>query len=135
MTAAFNADAILAGLALGWLVLFPVESLTAFQADALSPKVNQVFAQYDKPDSPGCAVAIVKNAKIIYEHGYGIADLEHDVPIMPESVFYVGSVSKQFTAMTAALLIQQGRLALEDDVRKYLPEIPTYGTPITVLPL
>src|SRR5438552_9442450 len=131
MTGAFNANATL-GLAFICLSLFQAAALTAFQVDALSPKVNQVFAQYDKPDSPGCAVAVVKDGKIIYKRGYGMADLEHDVPIMPDSVFYVGSVSKQFTAMTAALLIQQGRLAFEDDIRKYLPEIPDYGTAITI---
>jgi CubicO group peptidase (beta-lactamase class C family) len=132
MTEAFNANAVLGGLGFIWLALFPVESSTALQVDAVTAKVDQIFAQYDKHDSPGCALAVIKDGRIIYKRGYGIADLEHDVPIVPESVFYVGSVSKQFTAMTAALLIQQGRLALQDDIRKYLPEIPDYGTPITV---
>jgi CubicO group peptidase (beta-lactamase class C family) len=61
-----------------------------------------------------------------------MADLEHDVPITPDSVFYVGSVSKQFVAFTLLLLEEQGRVSLEDDIRKYLPEFPDYGTPITI---
>jgi CubicO group peptidase (beta-lactamase class C family) len=102
------------------------------QNDALTARVDQLFANWNKPDSPGCGLAIIKDGKIIYQRGYGTADLEHDIPISPASVFYVGSVSKQFTAFAIALLAQQGKLALDDDVRKYLPELPDYGTPITI---
>ena len=69
---------------------------------------------------------------MVYARGYGMADLEHDAPITPDSVFYAGSVSKQFTAMAAALAIRQGRLGADDDVRKYVPELPDYGRPITI---
>jgi CubicO group peptidase (beta-lactamase class C family) len=102
------------------------------QNDALTARVDQLFANWNKPDSPGCGLAIIKDGKIIYQRGYGMADMEHDIPISPASVFYVGSVSKQFTAFAIALLAQQGKLALDDDVRKYLPELPDYGTPITI---
>jgi CubicO group peptidase (beta-lactamase class C family) len=102
------------------------------QNDALTARVDQLFANWNKPDSPGCTLAIIKDGKIIYQRGYGTADLEHDIPISPASVFYVGSVSKQFTAFAIALLAQQGKLALDDDARKYLPELPDYGTPITI---
>ena len=94
--------------------------------------VDKVFAEWDRTDSPGCAVALYKDGQSVYARGYGMADLEHDVPITPDTVFYVGSVSKQFTAMAAALAIKQGKVSLDDDVRKYLPELPDYGTPITV---
>ena len=94
--------------------------------------VDKAFADYDRPDSPGCAVGIFRDGRIVFEHGYGRADLENDVPIKPETVFYVGSVSKQFTAMAAALAIQQGQLSLGDPIRKYLPELPEYAAPITV---
>jgi len=103
----------------------------AFQNDALTARVDQVFAEWNKPDSPGCALAVVKQGRIIYKRGYGMADLEHDAPISPASVFYIGSVSKQFTAMAVALLARQGKLSLDDDVRKYIPELPDYGAPIT----
>lgn len=110
----------------------PRTSALQAQKDALTARVDQVFANWDKPDSPGCALAVIKDGKIIYQRGYGMADLEHDIPISPASVFNIGSVSKQFTAFAVALLAQQGKLALEDDVRKYLPELPDYGTPITI---
>jgi CubicO group peptidase (beta-lactamase class C family) len=67
-----------------------------------------------------------------YERGYGLANAEHDLPIEPDTVFYAGSLSKQFTAFAVALLVSQGRIALDDDVRKHLPEMPAYERPITV---
>jgi len=94
--------------------------------------VDAVFAQYNRPDSPGCALGVYQNGAIAYERGYGMASLEHDAPITPKSVFYVGSVSKQFTAMAAALAIQQGKLAYEDSIRTYLPELPPYAEAIKV---
>jgi CubicO group peptidase (beta-lactamase class C family) len=101
------------------------------KADATT-QVDSVFATWDKKDSPGCALGIFQNGRIVYERGYGMADLEHDVPITPESVFYVGSLSKQFTAMAAALAIQQGKLSADDPIRKWLPELPAYADAITV---
>src|SRR5512137_2922056 len=97
-----------------------------------SAQVDRVFAQWDRPDSPGCALGVYQNGVIAYARGYGMADLEHDAPITPDSVFYAGSVSKQFTAMAVALAIQQGKLGADDDVRKYVPELPDYGRPITI---
>jgi CubicO group peptidase (beta-lactamase class C family) len=94
--------------------------------------VDKAFADYDRPDSPGCAVGIFQGGRIAFEDGYGMADLENDVPIKPETVFYVGSVSKQFTAMAAALAIEQGKLSPDDPIRKHLPELPEYAAPITV---
>src|SRR5262245_57756531 len=108
------------------------EPLIAFPDAPLNARVDKLFMQWDKPDSPGCALAIVRDAQIVYSRGYGMADLEHDVPITPASVFYIGSLSKQFTAMVVALLAQQGTLNLDDDIHKYLPELPTYDKPITI---
>jgi len=96
------------------------------------PEVDSVFAQYDRKDSPGCALGVFEGGRITYERGYGIASLEHDVPIAPVTVFYVGSVSKQFTAFAAALAIQKGRLSVEDSIRKWLPELPAYADDITI---
>lgn len=95
-------------------------------------QVDAVFSQWDRPDSPGCALGVYQDGRIAYARGYGIADLEHNVPITPDSVFYAGSVSKQFTAMAAALAIAQGKLSADDDVRKYVPELPVYGRTITI---
>ncbi len=104
----------------------------AQQAPGWAPVVDRVFQQWDTRTSPGCAVGVFQNGQIAYEHGYGMADLEHDVPIAPKSVFYVGSLTKQFTAMSAALAIQQGKLGYDDSIRKYLPEMPAYADAIKV---
>jgi CubicO group peptidase (beta-lactamase class C family) len=103
------------------------QTAPAWQAD-----VDRVFATWDRRDSPGCAMAVYKDGAILYERGYGMADLEHDVPITPATVFYAGSVSKQFTAFAAALAIQQGLFALDDPIRRHLPELPAYADAITV---
>ena len=95
-------------------------------------RVDSVFADVAQPGSPGCALAVFRDGRIAYERGYGTADLEHDVPIKPASVFYVGSLSKQFTAFAVALAAADGKLSLDDDVRKWIPELPDYGSRITV---
>ncbi len=95
-------------------------------------QVDRLFAAWDKPGSPGAAVAVVQNGAIVYEHGYGLANLEYDIPITPSTVFHVASVSKQFTAMCILLLEKQGRLSIDDDVHKYLPELADFGAKITL---
>ena len=100
--------------------------------DADKKKVDDVFAQFDKPGLPGCAVGVFREGAVVYARGYGEADLERDVRISPSTVFYIASTAKQFTAASIWLLAKQNRLSVEDDVRKYLPEIPDYGSPITI---
>lgn len=102
------------------------------QQDALEHGVDQIFAAYDKPDSPGCALGVIRDGNFVYKKGYGAASLELGVALTPESVFYMGSVSKQFTAASVVLAAEQGLLSLDDDIRKYVPEIPSYGKPITL---
>ena len=94
--------------------------------------IDGVLAPWDKKDSPGCALGVFKDGAIAYRRGYGMASLEHDAPITADTVFYAGSVSKQFTAMAAALAIKQGKLAYDDPIRKYLPELPPYADAIKV---
>jgi CubicO group peptidase (beta-lactamase class C family) len=98
----------------------------------LQRKVDQVFAAYDKPDSPGCALGVVRDGEFVYKKGYGEGSLELGVPLTPQSVFYLGSVSKQFTAASVVLAAEQGFLSLDDNVRKYVPELPSYGKTITL---
>jgi CubicO group peptidase (beta-lactamase class C family) len=98
----------------------------------LERKVDRVFEAYDKPDSPGCALGVVRDGEFVYKKGYGEGSLELSVPLTPQSVFYMGSVSKQFTAASVVLAAEQGYLSLDDDVRKYVPEIPSYGKTITL---
>lgn len=98
----------------------------------LPARVDSLFAEWDRPGSPGCALGVVRDGRLAYARGYGSANLDHDVPITPSTVFYIASVSKQFTAASIALLAQQGRLSLDDDVRTYIPELPDYGATITI---
>ena len=97
--------------------------------------VDEVFADLTKPGSPGCALGVYRDGKIIYEKGYGLANIEENVAISPQSVFDIGSTSKQFTAASILLLEKQGKLSVNDDVRKYVPELPDYGQKITILQL
>jgi CubicO group peptidase (beta-lactamase class C family) len=95
-------------------------------------RVDALFAEWDKPDSPGCALGVYRDGEIIYVRGYGMADLERGMRITPQSVFDIGSTSKQFAAASVVLLAHQGKLSLDDDVRKFIPELPVYDRPITV---
>jgi CubicO group peptidase (beta-lactamase class C family) len=99
---------------------------------SMTIQVDELFSQWDKPDSPGCAIAIVQNGEMIYQRGYGMADLEHNIPIAPNSVFEIGSNSKQFTAACIILLAKQNLLSLDDELSKYISEIPEYSHPITL---
>jgi CubicO group peptidase (beta-lactamase class C family) len=98
----------------------------------LSLQVDQIFAAYNRPDSPGCSLGVIRNGTFLYRKSYGEASLELGVPLSSESVFYVGSISKQFTAASVVLAAEQGSLSLDDDVRKYIPELPDYGRKITL---
>jgi CubicO group peptidase (beta-lactamase class C family) len=95
-------------------------------------QVDKVFEKWNGTDSPGCALGVYKDGQILYEHGYGMANLNDDVTITPETVFHVASMSKQFTAASILLLQQQGKLSLDDDVHKYIPELPDFGESITL---
>ncbi|MEZ5345918.1 MAG: serine hydrolase domain-containing protein [Pyrinomonadaceae bacterium] len=90
-----------------------------------------MFSAYGD-DTPGVAVSVVKDGNIVFEKGYGLANLEYKTPIKPSTVFHTASVSKQFTAFSILLLEKQGKLSLEDDIRKYIPEVPDFGTKITL---
>lgn len=98
----------------------------------LSPQVDRIFADVNRADSPGCSLGVMRDGKFVYRKSYGQASLELGVPLSSHSVFYVGSISKQFTAASVVLAAEQGFLALDDDVRKYIPELPDYGHVITL---
>src|SRR6202161_3613140 len=121
-----------------WGVVLAGISLVSCQGrqQALPPDVarqgDKIFEKWDRPDSPGCALGVYKDGRTVYEHGYGMANLNDDVPITPETVFHVASMSKQFTAASILLLAQQGKLSLDDDVHKYIPELPDFQERITL---
>lgn len=94
--------------------------------------VDSIFASQQGTDQPGCAVSVVDRGRLVLAKGYGMADLAQGLAIGPHSIFHVASVSKQFTAMSLVLMARAGKLSLDDDLRRYLPEIPDYGYRITI---
>lgn len=97
-----------------------------------SQAVRRVFSEFDRSDSPGCVVGVGQRGAILYRDGFGMADLEHDIPLSAFSISEIGSVSKQFTAAALVLLQQDGVLSLDDEVRKHYPAFPDFGRPITI---
>ena len=91
---------------------------------SFASEIETVFAAWERPDSPGCAVLITKDGDPLYRRGHGMASLEHGVSITPATVFNVGSITKQFTAMAILLLEDEGKVSLDDDVRAFVPEVP-----------
>ena len=113
----------------------PVPSHPAGSSDqsaSLASQVDRIFEKLDRPDSPGCALAVIEDGEIVYKKGYGMANLEYGVPITPSTVFNAGSVTKNFTATAIVLLAQQGRLSLDDDIRTYVPELPEWAASVTI---
>ena len=108
-----------------------LRSRAAAGAEDHTPNVDRIFAKFT-PATPGCAVGVGVDGAPVLTRGYGMADLEHDVRITPETIFEAGSVSKQFTAAAVLVLARDGKLSLDDPVRKYIPEVPEYATPLTI---
>jgi CubicO group peptidase (beta-lactamase class C family) len=99
---------------------------------SLARKTDAIFAPYEQPSSPGCALGVIQNGSFLYKRGYGLGSVELQTALTPKSVFYMGSISKQFTAASAVLAAEEGYLSLDDDLRKWIPEIPFYGHTITL---
>ncbi len=97
-----------------------------------SAQVDEVFKEFAAPGSPGCAVGAYQGARVVHRGAYGMANLDHDVRLSPASVFHVASVSKQFTAAAILLLAADGKLSPDDEVRKFIPELPDFGQRITI---
>ena len=101
------------------------------QADRKN-EVQELFDKWDNAESPGCSVGVIRDGEFIFKGSFGMADLEHGIPLAPDSMFYACSVSKQFVAMCALLLEEEGKLSLDDNIRLYLTDFPDYGNPITI---
>src|SRR5439155_18563815 len=112
-----------------------VVSLTALSQTtapaAHEARVDAVFARWTAA-TPGCAAGVAVDGRPVLARAYGMADLEHDVRNTTDTIFEAGSVSKQFTAAAVLLLARDGKLSLDDPVRKYIPEVPDYDAPLTV---
>ena len=117
------------------ILLFSLTIFISIQAQSskkIEKQIDKVFAEWDKLQRPGGAVAVVKDGKIIFKKGYGSANLEYGIPNAPNTVFHIASVSKQFTTFSILLLEKEGEISLDDDVRKYIPELPNFGPTITL---
>ena len=120
-------------LLLGVVAACDTASLAAQELDAHTrARVDSVFVRYDRTDTPGCAVLVRRDGRTAYARGYGMASLELGVAITPQTVMDIGSTSKQFTAAAIWLLAQEGKLALDDELQRYLPELPRLAAPVTL---
>ncbi len=112
-------------------ILAPRLVVARSPAANLDVEVDRIFAKWNR-STPGCAVGVSIGGKPVLMKAYGMADLEHDVPNTAETIFEGGSVSKQFTAMAVLLLAKDGKLSIDDPVKRYIPELPDYGAPLTI---
>ena len=113
------------------ILLVLVNGSVHSQNNDIEKKIDSLFSNYNS-STPGVAIAVIKDGNVIFKKGYGSANLEYDIPITPQTVFNIASVSKQFTAFAIYLLENQGKLSFEDDISKYFPGLPGYGKPIRV---
>jgi CubicO group peptidase (beta-lactamase class C family) len=125
-----------------FLFIFAAVALLATATSAQIPDKEKVIAGADRAfekivkayvaPGPGCAAAVSLNGETVFEKAFGLAEMEHHVPNTPQTIFESGSVAKQFTAAAIVLLQQDGKLSLDDPVKKYIPELPDYGSPLTI---
>lgn len=115
------------------LILFVLCAAPGFAQDATAAKVDEfIRAEMQKQKIPGVSLAVVKDGQIVYAKGYGFANVEHQVPVKPETVFQSGSVGKQFTAAAVMLLVEEGKINLEDKISKYFADTPETWKDITI---
>lgn len=134
MAPALAVLAVLAGVAVAWALAAAACRGAPGGPAALAARVDAVFGRFrgGGAPSPGCAVAVVEDGRVVLAKGYGFADLRRRLPITPRTLFDIASASKQFTAASVLLLAARGRLSLDDDIRRYLPELPRHGAAITL---
>ncbi|NIM50976.1 MAG: serine hydrolase [Gemmatimonadales bacterium] len=113
------------------VTVVPFAPAAAQQGD-LEARVDSIFARYDHTRSPGCALGVIRDGAFVLKRGYGMANLEYGIALTPTSVFRIGSTSKQFTAAAILLLAEEGKLSLDDNVRRYVPELRERYPPVTI---
>lgn len=126
--------ALVAATAALWSLPLLTNAQTTSQAGlpaATRAKIDALFQDFNS-HTPGCVLGVVRDDRLVYARGYGMARLEENVPMTPQTVLEIGSVSKQFTAASIFLLEHDGKLSIDDEVRKYIPELPSYGRPVTI---
>jgi CubicO group peptidase (beta-lactamase class C family) len=115
-----------------FLLLLVYSSSCRDEPNSLNQEIDDIFEKYDSKTNPGCAVAVIHNGEVVYNKGYGLANLEYDIGITPSTVFDIASVSKQFAGLAISTLIEDGKISPDDDIRKYLSEVPDFGKTITI---
>jgi CubicO group peptidase (beta-lactamase class C family) len=118
-----------AGAVFAWLFLV---NWAVASEPTLESQVDQLFSKWNRPDVPGCAVGIVRDGTLIYAKGFGSAQLDYEAPNTPETIFEVGSAAKSFTCACIALLLDRKQISVDDDVRKYVPELHGHDPPIRI---
>jgi CubicO group peptidase (beta-lactamase class C family) len=106
------------------LILIAFFNITVFSQAIEEKKIDKLFKHWNSLKTPGCAIGVIKNNKVVLTKCYGMANLDNNIPIDNNTKFSIGSLTKQFTAYCIAILIYQGKLDLNDDIRKYLPDFP-----------
>lgn len=114
------------------LVIICYSSSFSFAQGNEDQAIDSIFSAWNNPNNPGCALGIIKNGELIYARGYGLANMEHNIPNTPSTVFRIASTSKQFTAACIVLLAEQGKLNLEDNLKSFFPDFPQYSEKITI---
>ena len=97
-----------------------------------SADIDAIFTNWNGTQNPGCSLGVYQDAEILLARGYGMANLEYNIANAADTVFRIGSTSKQFAAMAMAILDDTGQLSLDDDIRKFFPDMPEYGAPVTI---
>jgi CubicO group peptidase (beta-lactamase class C family) len=114
-----------------FLLIFPACIHGQTLPDSVQQKIDLVFKAYTNK-TPGCAIAVIQNGALVFQKGYGMANLEYSIPVSPNTIFHIASESKQFVAFCILLLQKQGKLSVDDDIRKYLDFVPDFGNKITI---
>lgn len=110
-----------------------ISCTTAFaQNNLIEQQIDALFEPWNSPEKPGVSVAVVQDGELVFRKGYGMANLEYGIPNTSSTVFHIASISKQFTVYTVLLLVREGKLSLDDDIRKHIPEVPDFGHRITL---
>ena len=114
-----------------FFLLLPLSITAQNLPDSINRKIDFIFRSFTST-SPGCAVAVIKNGAVVFQKGYGQANLEYSKPIVPNTIFHIASESKQYVAFCMLLLEKEGKLSIDDDIRKYLDYVPDFGQKITI---
>ena len=116
----------------GFITMFHIAFTQPKDSNRLAPKFDKILSEQFKVNEPGATVLVASNGKVIYQKAFGMANMELNIPMQVDNVFRIGSITKQFTAIAILQLAEQGKLDLQDEITKYIPDYPTQGNKITI---